>query len=62
MDKSLEKSLLVWLKAQKKACGLFLKLSLWLGMISAVAMVAQSLYYRDDSGWRDHGTASRTAN
>lgn len=42
MDKSLEKSLLVWLKAQKKACGLFLKLSLWLGMISAVAMVAQA--------------------
>ena len=24
------------------------------GMISAVAMVAQA-YYRDDSGWRDHG-------
>ncbi|MCU8008320.1 cysteine/glutathione ABC transporter permease/ATP-binding protein CydD [Shewanella sp. SM87] len=42
MDKSLEKSLLVWLKAQKKACGLFLKLLLWLGMISAVAMVAQA--------------------
>lgn len=42
MDKSLEKSLLVWLKAQKKACGLFLKLSLWIGMISAVAMVAQA--------------------
>ena len=42
MDKSLEKSLLVWLKAQKKACSLFLKLSLWLGMISAVAMVAQA--------------------
>lgn len=42
MDKSLEKSLLFWLKAQKKACGLFLKLSLWLGMISAVAMVAQA--------------------
>lgn len=42
MDKSLEKSLLVWLKAQKKACGLFLKLSLWLGMLSAIAMVAQA--------------------
>lgn len=42
MDKSLEKSLLVWLKAQKKACALFLKLSLWLGMISAVAMVVQA--------------------
>ncbi|MGL6123209.1 MAG: ABC transporter transmembrane domain-containing protein, partial [Shewanella sp.] len=42
MDKSLEKSLLVWLKAQQKACGWFLKLSLWLGMISAVAMVAQA--------------------
>ncbi|MGI2066849.1 heme ABC transporter permease/ATP-binding protein CydD [Shewanella sp. MF08487] len=42
MDKSLEKSLLVWLKTQKKACGGFLKLSLWLGMISAIAMVAQA--------------------
>ncbi|MGL4711360.1 MAG: ABC transporter transmembrane domain-containing protein, partial [Shewanella sp.] len=42
MDKSLEKSLLVWLKAQQKACGWFLKFSLWLGMISAVAMVAQA--------------------
>lgn len=42
MDKSLEKNLLVWLKAQKKACGGFLKLSLWLGMLSAIAMVAQA--------------------
>ncbi|MGI1944163.1 heme ABC transporter permease/ATP-binding protein CydD [Shewanella glacialipiscicola] len=42
MDKSLEKSLLVWLKTQKKACGGFLKLSLWLGMISAIAMVVQA--------------------
>ena len=42
MDKSLEKSLLVWLKAQKKACGRFLKLSIWLGMLSAIAMVAQA--------------------
>ena len=42
MDKSLEKSLLVWLKIQKRACGLFLKLSLWLGMLSAIAMVAQA--------------------
>ncbi|MCP3129813.1 cysteine/glutathione ABC transporter permease/ATP-binding protein CydD [Shewanella sp. KJ2020] len=42
MDKSLEKSLLVWLKAQKKACGGFLKLSVCLGMLSAVAMVAQA--------------------
>ncbi|EGM70936.1 heme ABC transporter permease/ATP-binding protein CydD [Shewanella sp. HN-41] len=42
MDKSLEKSLLVWLKAQKKACGRFLKLSIWLGMLSALAMVAQA--------------------
>ncbi|MGI1986625.1 heme ABC transporter permease/ATP-binding protein CydD [Shewanella glacialipiscicola] len=42
MDKSLEKSLLVWLKTQKKACGGFLKLSLWLGMISAIVMVVQA--------------------
>lgn len=42
MDKSLEKSLIVWLKSQKKACGLFLKLSVWLGMLSAIAMVAQA--------------------
>lgn len=42
MDKSLEKSLLVWLKAQKKACGGFLKLSVCLGMLSAIAMVAQA--------------------
>lgn len=42
MDKSLEKSLLVWLKTQKKACGLCLKLSLFFGMLSAVAMVAQA--------------------
>ena len=42
MDKSLEKSLLVWLKIQKRACGLFLKLSLWLGMLSAIAMVVQA--------------------
>lgn len=42
MDKSLEKSLIVWLKSQKKSCGLFLKLSVWLGMLSAIAMVAQA--------------------
>lgn len=42
MDKSLEKSLLVWLKSQKKACGLFLKLSVWCGMLTAIAIVAQA--------------------
>ncbi|MGL4613370.1 MAG: heme ABC transporter permease/ATP-binding protein CydD [Shewanella sp.] len=42
MDKSLEKSLLLWLKAQKLACGIFLKLAVWLGMLSAIAMVAQA--------------------
>ncbi|ABK47050.1 ABC transporter related [Shewanella sp. ANA-3] len=42
MDKSLEKSLLVWLKSQKKACGWFVKLSVWCGMLSAIALIAQA--------------------
>lgn len=42
MDKSLEKSLLVWLKSQKKACGVFLKLSIWCGILSAMALIAQA--------------------
>lgn len=42
MDKSLEKSLLVWLKSQKKACGWFLKLSVWCGILSAIALIAQA--------------------
>lgn len=42
MDKSLEKSLLVWLKSQKKACGWFLKLSIWCGLLSAIALIAQA--------------------
>ncbi|MGL5359346.1 MAG: heme ABC transporter permease/ATP-binding protein CydD, partial [Shewanella sp.] len=42
MDKLLEKSLLSWLKAQKLACGIFLKLTVWLGLLSAIAMVAQA--------------------
>ena len=42
MDKSLEKSLLAWLKSQKKACGWFVKLSVWCGMLSAIALIAQA--------------------
>ena len=42
MDKSLEKSLLVWLKSQKKACGWFLKLSVWCGILSAIALIVQA--------------------
>lgn len=42
MDKSLEKSLLVWLKSQKKACGWFVKLSVWCGILSAIALIAQA--------------------
>lgn len=42
MDKSLEKSLLVWLKSQKKACGWFVKLSVWCGMLNAIALIAQA--------------------
>lgn len=42
MDKSLEKSLLVWLKSQKKACGWFVKLSVWCGLLSAIALIVQA--------------------
>ncbi|MCH1929287.1 cysteine/glutathione ABC transporter permease/ATP-binding protein CydD [Shewanella sp. A25] len=44
MDKSLEKSLLVWLKSQKKACGPYLNLSVFCGLLSAVALIAQAYF------------------
>ncbi|QSX41531.1 heme ABC transporter permease/ATP-binding protein CydD [Shewanella cyperi] len=42
MDKSLEKQLTLWLRQQKRVCGLFLPLSLLLGTLNAAALVAQS--------------------
>ncbi|MCL1125621.1 heme ABC transporter permease/ATP-binding protein CydD [Shewanella surugensis] len=42
MDKSQEKSLLLWLKSHKKACGHYLSLSVLLGMLTGGALVVQA--------------------
>ncbi|GAB1047371.1 MAG: hypothetical protein SPiTSB_16400 [Shewanella algae] len=42
MDKSLEKQLGRWLKAQQSACGPFLKLSVLLGVLNGLALVGQA--------------------
>ncbi|MBR9729144.1 cysteine/glutathione ABC transporter permease/ATP-binding protein CydD [Shewanella intestini] len=44
MDKSLEKSLTQWLKSRQFACGVFLKLSIFLGIVNGLAIVAQAYY------------------
>ncbi len=42
MDKSLEKQLTTWLRKQKSACGIFLHLSVLMGVLNGVALVAQA--------------------
>ncbi|MBT1444544.1 cysteine/glutathione ABC transporter permease/ATP-binding protein CydD [Shewanella sp. JM162201] len=42
MDKSLEKQLALWLKAQKAACGPYLFLSVVLGVLSGMLLIAQA--------------------
>ncbi|HSG61291.1 MAG TPA: cysteine/glutathione ABC transporter permease/ATP-binding protein CydD [Pseudomonadales bacterium] len=42
MDKLLEQSLTHWLKGQKSACGLFLKLSVLFGALTGCALVVQA--------------------
>ena len=42
MEKSLEKQLTIWLRNQKSACGFFLHLSVLMGVINGVALVAQA--------------------
>ncbi|MCL1037432.1 cysteine/glutathione ABC transporter permease/ATP-binding protein CydD [Shewanella submarina] len=42
MDKSLEKQLTTWLRKQKSACGMFLHLSVLMGVLNGVALVAQA--------------------
>ncbi|MCF1428446.1 MAG: cysteine/glutathione ABC transporter permease/ATP-binding protein CydD [Shewanella sp.] len=42
MDKSLEKQLITWLRKQKSACGIFLHLSVLLGVLNGMALVAQA--------------------
>lgn len=42
MDKSLEKQLTTWLRQQKSACGVFLHLSVLMGVLNGVALVAQA--------------------
>lgn len=42
MDKTLEKILTKWLKQQKQACGIYLKLAISFGVLSGMALVAQA--------------------
>lgn len=42
MDKSLEKSLTLWLKGQQGACGPYLKLTILLGLFTGVALIFQA--------------------
>ncbi len=42
MDKSREKQLIQWLKQQQKACGRFVQLTVLLGLVNGVALVAQA--------------------
>jgi len=42
MDKPLEKQLTSWLKAQKKACGFYLNLTLLFGLLTGLALILQA--------------------
>lgn len=42
MDKPLEKQLTSWLKAQKKACGFYLNLSVIFGLLTGISLIVQA--------------------
>ncbi|MGI2260694.1 heme ABC transporter permease/ATP-binding protein CydD [Shewanella sp. GXUN23E] len=42
MDKSLEKQLTLWLRQQKSACGVYLRLSVLMGVFNGMALVLQA--------------------